>query len=145
MFALQPIHSSLFIYKHFFAESTMIVVTRIEQIVQSNRAELPAGCLPLLYIYRPCAADVRRLNFPDIYRIMSGKSKKSALGITSRQYIVQFQLGTTRLLRFIDILLAVERTQQIIDSTTVYCIIDIRIGNARWVWLNCNWVAIASF
>ena len=27
MFALQPIHSSLFIYKHFFAESTMIVGT----------------------------------------------------------------------------------------------------------------------
>ena len=24
-------------------------------------------------VYRPCAADVRRLNFPDIYRIMSGK------------------------------------------------------------------------
>ena len=49
---------------------------------------------------------------------MSGKrmaafSRKSALGIMSRQYVVQFQLGTIRLLRFIDFLLAVERTQQI--------------------------------
>ena len=84
---------------------------------------------------RPCAADVRRLNFPDIYRIMTffewqktvvsiTFSRKSALGIMSRQYVVQFQLGTTRLLRFIDFLLAVERTQQIMDSTTLYCIVS---------------------
>ena len=83
-------------------------------------------------VYRPCAADVRRLNFPDIYRIMSGKrmvvsiafSRKSALAIKCRQYVVQFQLGTTRLLRFIDFLLAVERTQQVMDSTTLYCIVS---------------------
>ena len=86
-------------------------------------------------MYRPCAADVRRLNFPDIYRIMTffewqktvvsiAFSRKSALGIMSRQYVIQFQLGTTRLLRFIDFLLAVERTQQIMDSTTLYCIVS---------------------
>ena len=86
-------------------------------------------------LYRPCAADVRRLNFLDIYRILTffewqktvvsiAFSRKSALGIMSRQYVVQFQLGTTRLLRFIDFLLAVERTQQIMDSTTLYCIVS---------------------
>ena len=89
----------------------------------------------MLAYYRPCAADVRRLNFPDIYRIMTffewqktvvsiAFSRNSALGIMSRQYVVQFQLGTTRLLRFIDFLLAVERTQQIMDSTTLYCIVS---------------------
>ena len=43
----------------------------------------------------------------------------------SRQYVVQFQLGTTRLLKFIDFLLAVERTQQIMDSTTLYQTVEI--------------------
>ena len=52
--------------------------------------------------------------------VSSAFSRKSALGIMSRQY-VQFQLGTTRVLRFIDFLLAVERMQQIMDSTTLLC------------------------
>ena len=90
-------------------------------------------------VYRPCAADIRMLNFLDIYRIMSGKrmvvsiafSRKSVLGIMSRQYVVQFQLGTTRLLRFIDFLLAVERTQQIMDSTALYCIVSC---HSKW-WI----------
>ena len=68
--------------------------------------------------YRHCAADIRRLNFPDSFPIMSGKkcffsitfSRKRPLTIMCRQYVVQFQLGTTRLLRFIDFQLAVENT-----------------------------------
>ena len=53
-----------------------------------------------------------------IFSVMSSKrmvvsivfSRKRALAIMCRQYVVQFQLRATRLLRFIDFLLAVERT-----------------------------------
>ena len=76
--------------------------------------------------------DVRRFYIPDIFCVMSGKrmvvsiafSRKGALAIMCRQYVVQFQLGTTRLLRFIDFLLAVERMQQVMDATTLYCTVS---------------------
>ena len=53
-----------------------------------------------------------------VFRVTSDKrmvvsivfSRKRALVIMSRQYVVQFQLGTTRLLRFVNFILAVERT-----------------------------------
>ena len=86
---------------------------------------------------RPCAADIRILNFLDIFHITSGKrmvvsiafSRKRALAIMCR-YVVQFQLGTTRLLSF---LLSVERTQQVMDATTLYCTVSC---HSKW-WIYC--------
>ena len=83
--------------------------------------------------YRPCAADVRRLNFPNIFHIISGKkrcffitfSRKRPLTIMCRQYVVQFQLGTTRLLRFIDFQFAVENAA----SNGLYCTLSC---NSKW-------------
>ena len=75
---------------------------------------------------------------------MSGKrmvvsiafSRKSTLGIMSRQYIVQFQMRTTRLLRFIDFMLAVERMQEIKDSTTLYFLYSVsplKMANSPYI------------
>ena len=37
-------------------------------------------------VYRPCAADVRRLNFPDIYRIMSGKKMVVSIAFSRKKH-----------------------------------------------------------
>ena len=69
---------------------------------------------------------------PDIFRVMSGKriSRKRAVAIMCRQYIVQFHLGTTRLLGLIYFLLAVERAQQIIGR---HYIVYLTIQNGRYI------------